>query len=81
MPAKKPLGVGDRVRHKTEDERQEGVVVHVNHHRTDNPLDVHWYVESHRGPAIRGCYSPNDIEKIPPKSLKKLVEEESEKDG
>lgn len=81
MPAKKPLRVGDRVRHKIDENRQEGVIVHRNLHRSSRPNDVHWYVPEHRGSAIRGCYEDGEIEKIPPKSVKKLVDEEAAKDG
>lgn len=77
MPAKKPLKIGDRVRHKTDQNRQEGVVVHVNKHRSSNPIDIHWYVPDYTGPAIRGCYNESIIEKIPPKSIIKLVEGDS----
>ncbi len=74
---KEPFTVGTRVRHVTDKTCDEGVVVwkHADYTGTLSNMagrvwNVHW------SNGQRGIYAAEDIQRIPPKNIKKLVEEQ-----
>jgi len=74
---KEPFTIGTRVRHLTDETCQEGVVVWKHDESTSvvqsmvgKVWSVHWSNEK------RGIYAAEEIHRIPPKNMKKLVEEQ-----
>jgi len=73
--SKEPFAIGTRVRHSTDSVCNEGVVVwkHGDYGSVSESLrgkvwSVHW------SNGKRGLYSSEEIQRIPPKNVKKIVE-------
>lgn len=73
--SKEPFSIGTRVRHTTDKTCNEGVVVwkHADHGEAlprmqGKVWNVHW------SNGKRGIYATEEIQRIPPKNVKKIVE-------
>jgi hypothetical protein len=72
LKSKDAFSIGARVRHTSDTKLIEGVVVWKHSeslpHMKGRVWNVHW------SGGGRGIYATEDIQRIPPKSLKKIVE-------
>jgi hypothetical protein len=73
--SKEPFSIGNRVRHATDKVCNEGVVVWKHADYTgvlSNMAGKVWSV--HWSNGKRGIYASEEIQRIPPKNVKKIVE-------
>jgi len=79
LKSKEAFTIGARVRHTSDSKLSEGVVVWKHSecgemfpHMKDKVWNVHW------SSGGRGIYATEDIQRIPPKSIKKIVESQQD---
>ena len=74
--ARKPIiTIGSRIKHNTNSDLSEGVVVFINDN-TDKPYSVHWNNDKIK----RGYYNTCEISKINPLTVLKNIRKEIEED-